>query len=147
MLLLAMCAGCAHTPAPMTIPEYVPEDEVASIDVQPRIVAEIEPELVEYPGLGVQLVANVAEETYCYHDRFYCFVEGRWFRSEAMRGPWGAVSMKYVPVEIYRVRGHLPPSLEEEARERNKSARISLVSFQLVEPQRSAEDPDAGDGS
>lgn len=134
MVLLLVCAGCAHTPAPMTIPDYVPKDEVVSIADQPRIVAELEPELVEYPGLGVHLVANVTEETYCYHDRFYCFLQGRWFRAEAIGGPWDAVSMKYVPVAIYRVRGHLPPKLELEAREEGKPARISLVSFRLVEP-------------
>ncbi|MHC4848265.1 MAG: hypothetical protein ACYTEG_07410 [Planctomycetota bacterium] len=107
LILLLTCAACAHTPAPMTIPDYEPE-------------------------LGVSYVANVEEETYRYHDRFYCFVDGRWFRADAMSGPWGRLSMKYVPVAIYRVRGHLPPALEKRARSENKQARVSLVSFQLV---------------
>jgi hypothetical protein len=142
IFLLCLCAGCAHTPAPMTIPDYEPKGPVASIDAQPHIVAQLEPELVEYPGLGVHLVANVAEETYCYHERFYCFFGGRWFRAEAIAGPWNALSMKYVPIAIYRVRGHLPPSLEAEAREENRSARISLVSFQLVNPAPAGDPPD-----
>ena len=132
LILLLTCAACAHTPAPMTIPDYEPEDEVVSIDAHPRTIADLEPELVEYPGLGVSYVANVEEETYRYHERFYCFVDGRWFRADAMSGPWDLLSMKYVPVAIYRVRGHLPPALEKRARAENKQPRISLVSFQLV---------------
>jgi len=134
-ILLAVCAACAHTPAPMTLPEYEPHAAAAPAEAKPRVVAELEPELVPYPGVGVSLVANVREEAYCHHGSFYCFLEGRWFRAEEIGGPWEAVAMKYVPVAIYRVRGHLPPELEREAREKNREARVSLVSFRLIEPE------------
>jgi hypothetical protein len=119
----------------MTIPAYQPETEAVAIDARPRSIADLEPQLVEYPGLGVSYVANVEEETYCYHERFYCFVDGRWFNADTIGGPWDLLSMKYVPVAIYRVRGHLPPALEKRQRDANREARISLVSLQLVEPR------------
>jgi hypothetical protein len=136
ILPIAVCAACAQTPDPISIPPYRPDVASVPADAKPRAIEGVEPQLVEYPGLGVQLVANVEEETYCYHERFYCFVDGRWFRADALGGPWDVLSMKYVPVAIYRVRGHLPPELEKEARERNRAAKISLVSFQLVPASR-----------
>ena len=113
------------------MPEYEPAALDDAVAKRPESVY-FEPELVPYPGLGVHYVANVEEETYSYQDRFYCFLSGRWFRADAMSGPWDRLSMKYVPVAIYRVRGHLPPALDEKAREERNSAELSLVSFQLL---------------
>ena len=125
-----LLAACAHRPQPISMPEYEPAPEEA-VARRPESVY-FEPELVPYPGLGVNYVANVEEETYAYQDRFYCFLSGRWFRADAMSGPWDRLSMKYVPVAIYRVRGHLPPALDKQARAQRKEAELSLVSFQLL---------------
>jgi len=113
------------------MPAYEPASSLDVVTRRPESVY-FEPELVPYPGLGVNYVANVEEETYAYQDRFYCFLGGRWFQADAMSGPWDRLSMKYVPVAIYRVRGHLPPALDRKAREERKTAELSLVSFQLL---------------
>jgi len=126
-----LLAACASRPEPISLPDYEPEAEQSAFAKRPESVY-FEPELVPYPGVGVQFVANVEEETYQYQERYYCFLGGRWFRADTMSGPWNALSMKYVPVAIYRVRGHLPPALEKKAREERNSVELSLVSFQLI---------------
>jgi hypothetical protein len=73
----------------------------------------------------------VREETYCYDKNYYCYLGGRWFHAATMAGPWDALSMKYVPVAIYRVRGHLPPELEQQAHDERKRTLISLASFSV----------------
>jgi len=130
-IVALLLAACAHHTAPISLPDYDSATVETASARRPQSVF-FEPELVPYPGVGVKYVANVEEETYQYRDRFYCFLGGRWFRAEAMGGPWDAVSMKYVPVAIYRVRGHLPPELDEKARADRKAAELSLVSFQLL---------------
>ena len=130
-IVALLLAACAHPAAPISLPDYEPSTAETAAARRPESVF-FEPELVPYPGVGVQYVANVEEETYQYRDRFYCYLSGRWFRAETMGGPWDAVSMKYVPVAIYRVRGHLPPELDEKARAERKAAQVSLVSFQLL---------------
>jgi len=124
-------AACATAPAPISMPDYEATLPEVSATETPRAVY-FEPDLVPYPGIGVSYVANVEEETYSYEQRFYCYQSGRWFHAGAMSGPWDQLSMKYVPVAIYRVRGHLPPALEARAREDRANERLSLVSFQLV---------------
>lgn len=119
----------------MTIPEREPLQVEIPTHAQPRFEEDLEPELVPYPGLGVHFVANVKEETYSYRARYYCYLHGRWFMADAFGGPWEHVSMKYVPVSIYRVRGHLPPALEKLARDDRSKPKVSLVSFQLVPPK------------
>jgi hypothetical protein len=124
-------AACAHRPTPISMPDYDPGPDEVVVTRRPASVY-FEPELVPYPGMGVSYVANVAEETYQYEERFYCFLGGRWFKAATMGGPWDALSMKYVPVAIYRVRGHLPPALDDKARAAHKATEVSLVSFQLL---------------
>ena len=131
LIPLLLIAACVSRPVPISMPDYeatLPEVTAAE---SPNAVF-FEPDLVPYPGLGVSYVANVKEETYSYEESFYCYRAGRWFHAGAMSGPWDQLSMKYVPVAIYRVRGHLPPALEKRARENRENERLSLVSFQLV---------------
>jgi hypothetical protein len=113
----------------MSLPGYVPAVDEVPESEHPTVGDGAPADLVPYPGMGVSYVANSEQETYAYDKRFYCFVEGRWFRADAAQGPWGPLSMKYVPVALYRVRGHLPPALERRERERQKAARVALVSL------------------
>ena len=131
LIPLLLVAACASRPKPISMPDY----EASLPEVPPSKApgaVYFEPQLVPYPGIGVSFVANVEEETYAYEDGFYCYQAGHWFHASAMSGPWNQLSMKYVPVAIYRVRGHLPPALEQRARQERENERLSLVSFQLV---------------
>jgi hypothetical protein len=113
----------------MSLPDYMPAEIEVPTDERPTTGDGAAPELVPYPGLGVSYVANAAQETYSYDERFYCIVEGRWFRAKSAQGPWGPLSMKYVPVALYRVRGHLPPALERRVRAEQNAKQVALVSF------------------
>ena len=67
-------------------------------------------QLVPYPGLGVDFVANAEGEVYHYREVFYTYFDGNWFFAQRLRGPWKFIQMKYVPSDLFRVRGHRPPA-------------------------------------
>jgi hypothetical protein len=79
-------------------------------DAAPRRAA-VTPQLVAYPGIEVSWVANADGETYHYRGIYYTFFDGNWFRARNLRGPWSFIEMKYVPSDLFRVRGHRPPTL------------------------------------
>lgn len=72
----------------------------------------VTPKLVPYPGLEVSYVANGDGDVYHLRGVFYTYFNGNWYFAKTMRGPWTYIQMKYVPSDIFRVRGHLPPSLQ-----------------------------------
>lgn len=100
-------AACGST-MPFTIPEYrhaaTPPEKAPSVKT-------VAPELVRYPGLEVSYVANADGDVYRYRDAYYTYFDGNWFCSHALSGPWTFLEMKYVPSDLYRVRGHLPQQL------------------------------------
>lgn len=102
-----LCAACGST-MPFTIPEarLAPQAPAKAPDVQA-----VAPQLVAYPGLEVSYVANADGDVYCYRGVYYTFFDGSWFCAQALRGPWTFIEMKYVPTDLYRVRGHKPPQL------------------------------------
>lgn len=109
-LALAALLGCAAcgTTMPFTIPEYrltppPPEKSPATPSVAPQLVV--------YPGLEVSYVANADGDVYHYRGVFYSYFDGNWFCAQALRGPWNFIEMKYVPSDLFRVRGHKPPQL------------------------------------
>ncbi len=117
LLLLAVApfAGCASTSQRLTMPELAIVEEGRA--TPPRTSA-VEPRLVPYPGLAVSYVENGDGDVYFCGERFYCYFDGEWFHAESMKGPWNFVEMKYVPGDLFRVRGHLPPALEQPLRAR-----------------------------
>lgn len=107
LLALLGCAACG-TMMPFTMPEerMAPPTPSKAPNVDPVV-----PHLVAYPGLEVSYVANVDGDVYHYRGLFYTFFDGNWFCAQALRGPWNFIEMKYVPGDLYRVRGHLPQQL------------------------------------
>lgn len=104
---LVGCTACGST-MPFTIPEYrmaqlPPEKAPAANSVAPQLVA--------YPGLEVSYVSNTDGDVYHYRGVYYTYFDGNWFCGQALRGPWNFIEMKYVPSDLFRVRGHRPPSL------------------------------------
>lgn len=103
--LLLGCTACGATMRPLTIPEQplearAPEQAPEAETVVPRFVA--------YPGLEVSYVSNAEGEVYHYRGVFYTYFDGNWFYAQRLRGPWKFVEMKYVPSDLFRVRGHHP---------------------------------------
>jgi hypothetical protein len=104
---LFACAACGTT-MPFTIPEYKlaqppPEKAPGAVSAAPQ--------LVPYPGLEVSYVKNADGDVYHYRGVFYSYFDGNWFCAQALRGPWTFIEMKYVPSDLFRVRGHKPPQL------------------------------------
>lgn len=122
-----LLAACASRPDPISLPDYEARLDAVPVDAMPSTSTPKKTVLVPYPGLGVNYVQHAEQETYHYDERYYCYVDGRWFQADSAAGPWGRLSMKYVPVALYRVRGHLPPKLEESARKSEPD--VALVSF------------------
>jgi len=106
-VILLGCAACSST-MPLTIPEHklAPPPPVHAPDVRP-----VAPHLVSYPGLEVSYVANADGDVYHYRGLYYTYFDSNWFCAQALRGPWKFIEMKYVPCDLFRVRGQLPPSL------------------------------------
>jgi len=120
LLLLAAAplgglGACASTVQRITMPELAVVEEGRATPPKP---CEAEPKLVPYPGLAVSYVANGDGDVYFCTERFYCYFDGEWFHAASMKGPWNFVEMKYVPGDLFRVRGHLPPALEQPLRAR-----------------------------
>lgn len=107
VLVLALCAACGTT-----MPFTMPEQRLAPPPPgKTPAVSDAVPHLVAYPGIGVSYVANADGDVYLYRDLYYTFFDGSWFCAQALRGPWSFIEMKYVPSDLFRVRGHRPPSL------------------------------------
>jgi len=104
---LLACTGCGST-MPFTIPEY---KLAQSPPGKSPATASVAPQLASYPGLEVAYVANADGDVYHYRGVFYSYFDGSWFCAQALRGPWSFIEMKYVPSDLFRVRGHRPPSL------------------------------------
>jgi len=96
--------------APLTIPERDLAAKPPKTMPKVRMVA---PQLVAYPGLEVSYVANADGEIYHYRGVFYTYFDGNWFFAQQLRGPWTFIEMKYVLSDLFRVRGHRPPGLED----------------------------------
>ncbi len=104
---LLACAACGST-MPFTIPEYKLAQPPPG---KAPATASVAPQLASYPGLEVAYVANADGDVYHYRGVFYSYFDGNWFCAQALRGPWNFIEMKYVPSDLFRVRGHRPPSL------------------------------------
>jgi len=87
-----------------------PDIEPSSPESTPEISVSA-PRLVRYPGVDVDYLVNGEGEVYHLGGRYYCFHEGHWFFAPTMRGDWRHVPMKYVPADLFRVRGRLPPGV------------------------------------
>jgi len=106
---VALIAACA-SPAPrLSIPELALETPAP--EVRPEVTSD-SPRLVPYPGLEVSYVVNADGEVYHYRGVYYVFLNRSWFHARTLDGPWSFIEMKYVPSDLFRVRGHLPPSLQ-----------------------------------
>lgn len=101
-------AGCA-TVAPITIPEY---QLSAPPPAEKPEVTTVAARLVSYPGLDVSFVANADGDVYRYRGVYYTYFDGNWFFAQNLRGPWTFIEMKYVPSDLFRVRGHRPPGVD-----------------------------------
>jgi len=104
LLAILGCAACGTT-MPFTMPEY---RDAPTLPAKAPDVKAVAPQLVPYPGLEVSYVANVDGDVYSYRGVFYSFFDGSWFCAQTLRGPWTFIEMKYVPSDLFRVRGHLP---------------------------------------
>ena len=126
-LICVLALGACSTPtaAPYRPPE--PSIEAAAPGTAPDIVVDA-PRLVRYPGLEIDYVANGDGEIYHLEGRYYCYHDGHWFFSPTMSGDWRHVQMKYVPADLFRVRGRLPPGVM-----RHNPARAEPVSASLLE--------------
>jgi hypothetical protein len=94
---------------PFTMPEHrlaqaTPAKAPAGIAVAPQLVA--------YPGLEVSYVSNTDGDVYHYRTVFYTYFDSNWFCAQGLRGPWNFIEMKYVPSDLFRVRGQKPPALK-----------------------------------
>ena len=69
----------------------------------------IVPDLIPYPDSEVSCVANAGAPCYRFRDTYYRIVDSHWFYAHMLAGPWEHVEMKYVPVEVFRVCGTVPP--------------------------------------
>jgi hypothetical protein len=107
LLVLLGCAGCGTT-MPFTIPEY---RMAQPSPVKAPAATSSAPQLVQYPGLEVSYVSNTDGDVYHYRNVFYTYFDGNWFCAQGLRGPWNFIEMKYVPSDLFRVRGHKPPTL------------------------------------
>ncbi|MHC4342728.1 MAG: hypothetical protein ACYSX0_21255 [Planctomycetota bacterium] len=129
---VACVAACGSTSnGPIPIPEAAVEPQ---LERTPRLESD-RPRLVPYPGLEVSYVANVDREVYFFRGSFYCYAEERWFRSAVLDGSWAHVQMRYVPADLFRVRGHLPPGVR-----RHNDVRVELVAGR--EADAVVEEPD-----
>jgi hypothetical protein len=107
LIALLWCAACGTT-MPFTMQEQrlappAPKKTPAVTDKTPH--------LVPYPGIQVSYVANADGDVYRYRDLYYTYFDGSWFCAQALRGPWNFIEMKYVPSDLFRVRGQRPPTL------------------------------------
>ena len=107
LLVLLGCAACGTT-MPFTIPEY---RMAQAAPVKAPAGKTNAPQLVPYPGLEVSYVSNTEGDVYQYRSVFYTYFDGNWFCAQGLRGPWNFIEMKYVPSDLFRVRGHKPPQL------------------------------------
>ena len=107
LTLVLLGAACA-VQKPVTMPDY--EIAARTPERAPDPVTRV-PRLVPYPGLDVSYVANADGEVYRYREVFYTYFDGNWFYAQRLSGPWVFIEMKYVPPDLFRVRGHLPPTL------------------------------------
>jgi len=97
--------GCASRTRPMTMPNHRLEAPVP--ERAPEVEATV-PRLIPYPGLDVAYVANAEGEVYAYRGVYYTYFDGNWFYAQRLTGPWKFIEMKYVPSDLFRVRGHRP---------------------------------------
>ncbi len=113
ILVFGLVAACGATTPRLTIPEFTATERLPDTPPSTRVGT---PKLVVYPGLDVSYVANSDGEIYFCRKRYFCYFSGNWFRAATLNGPWSYVEMKYVPSDLFRVRGHLPPALERQRR-------------------------------
>ena len=113
ILIFGLAAACGATAPRLTIPEFTATERLPDAPPSTRVGT---PKLVVYPGLDVSYVANADGEVYFFRKRYFCYFSGNWFRAAALSGPWSYIEMKYVPSDLFRVRGHLPPALERQRR-------------------------------
>ena len=113
ILFFGLVAACGTTAPRLTIPEFTVTERLPDTPPSTRVGT---PKLVVYPGLDVAYVANADGEIYFCRKRYFCYFSNNWFRAVTLSGPWSYVEMKYVPSDLFRVRGHLPPALERQGR-------------------------------
>jgi hypothetical protein len=107
MLLGACASGRAAPPSAVGEPPGEPAPPAVSPVVHVRAAR-----LVPYPGLEVAYVDGAGVECFHYRGVYYMFSKGNWFYARSLDGAWAYVEMKYVPPDLFRVRGHRPPQLE-----------------------------------
>jgi hypothetical protein len=108
VLATLICLAACGSTMPFTMPE---QRHTPPRPGRTPAVSEATPHLVAYPGIEVAYVANADGDVYQYRDLYYTYFDGSWFCAQALRGPWQFIEMKYVPTDLFRVRGHRPPSL------------------------------------
>ncbi len=104
LLFFVLVAGCA-TGSRVTMPEpagrsYAPKTAPAGHVIVPR--------LVRYRNSGVSYVTNAGGECYSLEGTYYRFHDAHWFYARGLIGPWTHIEMKYVPSDLFRVRGRKP---------------------------------------
>ena len=106
---LFVLAACATRETSVRLPEHRFDAQPPSASPKALPVAG---RLVDYPGIDVAYVAGADSETYLYKGVYYTYYQDNWFKADSIQGPWKFVEMKYVPGDVYRVKGHVPPSLD-----------------------------------
>ncbi|MEE8107271.1 MAG: hypothetical protein V3T86_17180 [Planctomycetota bacterium] len=104
----ALLGACASRKA-LTMPEPV------TLASAPKVVPAghvMVPHLVAYPDSDVSCVTNAGRHCYVLKGTYYRFLGGNWFYATLLAGPWTFIEMKYVPEDIFRVHGQLPPGVD-----------------------------------
>ncbi len=104
LILCVLVAGCA-TGSPVTMPEPAARSDAPVTTPAGHIVVA---RLVRYPDSEVCYVTNADGVCYSLAGTYYRFQEGHWFYARGLTGPWTHIEMKYVPTDLFRVRGRVP---------------------------------------
>jgi len=108
MIAAALLGACANRTS-LTLPEPPSIAKAPSVVPAGHVIV---PRLVAYPESDVSCVTNAGRYCYVLNGTYYRFLRGNWFYATLLAGPWNFAEMKYVPQEIFRVHGQLPPGVE-----------------------------------
>jgi outer membrane lipoprotein SlyB len=88
-------------PPPVYAPSYgVPED--LSYPQPPDIYLPTTPEFIYTPDLGMYVAVGVPYDLVYVGNEYFCFSNGRWFRSTYYNGPWVMATRNHYPGVLYR---------------------------------------------
>ena len=86
---------------------------VVVVTRQPKVVIVPETELIVIPGTYIYYLSVDEDDIFFFRGYWWWCQKNRWYRASSYSGPWTAVSLRYVPVELTK----LPPRWREAKRE------------------------------